>query len=227
MEKRTPFRLHRTPALSLAFFLLLAFTPGIAEQDGSPRPSLAQEKIGLMPFFKGSYGSSISETLVCPVCQLYYDPEVLSPDCDRVLTRDFQQALEEKYGDLVIPQALVAKTYAEIPIDDLRDTPLSVSLKVAKRLGISFMAVGSVWRYRDRVGGARAASSPASVAFALHLIEVGSGNILWSKSFVQTQRSLSENILNAKAFFDQGAKWLTADELASYGVKEILKDFPY
>jgi hypothetical protein len=89
------------------------------------------------------------------------------------------------------------------------------------------MAVGSVWKYRDRVGGDRAASSPASVAFALHLVEVPTGKILWSKSFVQTQRSLSENILNAKAFFDQGAKWLTADELASYGVKELLKDFPY
>jgi hypothetical protein len=227
MQKSTPFRLNRTLALSLAFLLLLGFTPGIAEEGGSPRPSLALEKIGLMPFFKGSYGASISETLVCPVCQLYYDPEILSPDCDKVLTHYFQQALEQKYGSLVIPQALVAKTYAEIPIDDLRDTPLFLTQKVGKLLGTKFMAVGSVWRYRDRVGGDRAASSPASVAFALHLIEVGSGKILWSKSFVQTQRSLSENILNAKAFFDQGAKWLTADELASYGVKEILKDFPY
>jgi hypothetical protein len=227
MEKRTPFRLNRTLALSLAFFLLLGFTPGIAEQGSSPRPSLAQEKLGLMPFFKGSYGASISETLVCPVCQLYYDPEVLSPDCDKVLTQYFQQALEQKYGNLVIPQALVAKTYSQVHPDELRDTPLSLTQKVGKLLGTKFMAVGSVWRYRDRVGGTRAASSPASVAFALHLVEVETGNILWSKSFVQTQRSLSENILDAKAFFDQGAKWRTADELASYGVKEILKDFPY
>jgi hypothetical protein len=227
MGKRTSSRLNRTLAFGLAFFLFLGVSPGVAEQGGSPTPSLAQEKIGLMPFFKGSYGASIAETLVCPVCQLYYDPAVLSPDCDKVLTQYFQQSLEQKYGDLVIPQALVAKTYAEIPLDDLRDTPLSLSLKVGKLLGTKFMAVGSVWRYRDRIGGARAASNPASVAFALHLVEVATGNILWSKSFVQTQRSLSENILNAKAFFDQGAKWLTADELASYGVKEILKDFPY
>jgi hypothetical protein len=227
MENRTSSRLNRIFALGLAFVWLLGVSPGIAEQGGSPAPSLAQEKIGLMPFFKGSYGSSITETLVCPVCQLYYDPAVLAPDCDKDLTRFFQQALEQKYGDLVIPQALVARTYAGITLDEIRDTPLSVSLKVGKLLGAKFMAVGSVWKYRDRVGGDRAASSPASVAFALHLVEVPTGKILWSKSFVQTQRSLSENILNAKAFFDQGAKWLTADELASYGVKELLKDFPY
>jgi hypothetical protein len=121
----------------------------------------------------------------------------------------------------------VAKTYAQLPLDDRRDTPLALSQKMGKLLDANLMAVGTVWRYRERVGGAGAVSSPASVAFALHLVDVDSGKILWSKSFVQTQRSLSENILNAKAFFDQGAKWLTADELASFGVKEILKEFPY
>jgi hypothetical protein len=212
MEKATSLGLSRTLALCLAFV---------------SRPSLAQEKIGLMPFFKGTYGSSITETLVCPVCQLVYDPATLSPDCDQVLTQYVQEGLQKKYGDLVLPQALVAKTYAQLHLDELRDTPLSLSQKVGKLLGVNFMAVGSVWRYRERIGGTRAASSPASVAFALHLVEVGTGNILWSKSFVQTQRSLSENILNLRTFFDQGAKWLTADELASYGVNEILKDFPY
>jgi hypothetical protein len=227
MEKRFSSRRNRTLALGLALVWFLGVSPVVAEQGSSPASSSAQGQIGLMPFFKGSYGSSITETLVCPVCQLYYDPAVLAPDCDKVLTQYFQQALEQKYGNLVVPQALVARTYAEIPIDDIRDTPLSVSLKVGKLLGTKFMAVGSVWRYRDRVGGDRAASRPASVAFALHLVETGTGKILWSRSFVQTQRSLSENLLNAKAFFDQGAKWVTADELASYGVKEILKDFPY
>jgi hypothetical protein len=227
MEKIISSGLSRILAFGLAVALLLGAGSGFAEQTDSPAPPVALQKIGLMPFFKGSYGSSITETLVCPLCELVYDPETLSPDCDKVLTQSFQEALEKKYGDLVIPQPLVAKTYAQFPLDDRRDTPLALSQKVGKLLGANLMAVGSVWKYRERKGGERAASNPASVAFALHLIEVESGNILWSKSFVQTQRSLSENILNARAFFEQGAKWLTADELASYGVKEILKEFPY
>jgi curli biogenesis system outer membrane secretion channel CsgG len=98
---------------------------------------------------------------------------------------------------------------------------------VGKLLGANLMAVGTVWRYRERVGSAGAVSSPASVAFALHVVEVENGKILWSRSFAQTQRSLSENLLNLKAFFEQGARWLTADELASSGVTEIFKEFPY
>ena len=228
METRTSSALSASSlAFALAFTLLLGVCQGFAEQTDSARPSVTLEKIGVMPFFKGSYGSSITDSLVCPVCELVYDPESLSPDCDRVLTQYVQEALEKKHGDRLVPQPLVAKRFTQLPFNDRLDTPLGLSRKVGKLLGADFMAVGSVWRYRERKGGAGAVASPASVAFALHLVNVQSGDIVWSKSFVQTQRSLSENILNARAFFEQGAKWLTADELASYGVKEIFKEFPY
>jgi hypothetical protein len=227
VAKKTSAGLSTTLALALGFALLLGICPGFAEQTDSATPSPAPQKIGVMPFFKGSSGYSLTESLVCPVCQLVYDAQSLSPDCDRVLTQYVQEALEKKFRDRVLPQAIVAKSYDQIPRDDLRDTALALSQKVGKLLGADLMAVGSVWKYRERIGGTRAVSSPASVGFALHLVDVQSGEIVWSKSFVQTQRSLSENILDAKTFFDQGAKWLTADELASYGVKEILKEFPY
>jgi hypothetical protein len=71
-----------------------------------------------------------------------------------------------------------------------------------------------------------AAETPASVGFAVYLIEVASGKMLWSDAFSETQRSLSENILQAKGFFEMGGKWLTADELALYGVKDMFKRFP-
>ena len=217
----------RTLALSLAFVSLLGVCPGFAEQTDQPGQPVTLEKIGVMPFFKGSFGSSITESLVCPVCELGYDTQNLTPDCDQVLTRHVQEALEKKHGERVVPQPLVANVYTQLPLDGRRDTPLALSQRVGKILGANLMTVGTVWKYRERKGGSGAVSSPASVAFALHLIEVESGNIIWSKSFVETQRSLSENILNVKAFFEKGAKWLTADELASYGVKEILKEFPF
>jgi len=64
------------------------------------------------------------------------------------------------------------------------------------------------------------------VGFALYLIEVSTGALLWSDSFSETQRSLSENLMVAKEFFDMGMRWLTADQLALYGVKELLKKLP-
>jgi len=56
---------------------------------------------------------------------------------------------------------------------------------------------------------------------------VSTGALLWSDSFSETQRSLSENLMVAKEFFEMGMRWLTADQLALYGVKELLKKFPF
>jgi hypothetical protein len=227
MEKMIPAGLRRTLGLALALVLFLGIGPAAAQPTASTPPAVTLERIGVMPFFKGSFGSSITESLVCPLCDLTYDPGSLSPDCDKVLTQYVLDALEKKHGGRVLPQPLVAKTYTQLPLNDRRDTPLGLSQKVGKLLGANLMAVGTVWRYRERVGSAGAVSSPASVAFALHVVEVENGKILWSRSFAQTQRSLSENLLNLKAFFEQGARWLTADELASSGVTEIFKEFPY
>jgi hypothetical protein len=226
MQKKASPGLRTILVLALASAVLLNVARVFAQPIGTAAPAPALERIGVMPFFKGSFGSSITESIVCPVCDLTYDSGALLPDCDKVLTQHVQEGLEKKFGDRVLSRALVSGTYAKLPLDDRRDTALGLSQKVGKILGANLMAVGSVWKYRERVGGAGAVSSPASVAFALHVVEVESGKILWSKSFAQTQRSLSENLLDAKAFFEQGAKWLTADELASFGVKEILKEFP-
>ena len=185
------------------------------------------ERIGLMPFFKGSYGSDIGSSLTCPVCELSFDASNMTPDCDRVLTGFVQDSLEIRYGDKLIPLTEVMKAYRETPKDEFKDTPLALARRVGKALSANAMMVGTVWKYRDRVGGTRAVESPASVAFAVYLIDVETGEVVWNKDFAQTQRSLFENILRAQSFFDEGGKWLTADELAQNGVKGIFKTFPY
>jgi hypothetical protein len=206
-------------------FLGLASSPASAEDTG---PALFRvERLGVMPFFKGSYGSDISSSLTCPVCELSFDPSNLTPDCDRVLTGFVQDTLQTRYGDKLIPLVEVMKAYRQTPKDDFKDTPLTLAQRVGKGLSANAMFLGTVWKYKDRIGGTRSVESPASVAFAVYLLEVETGDIVWSKTFAETQRSLFENILRAQSFFDQGAKWLTADELAQAGVKEIFKAFPY
>ena len=185
------------------------------------------ERIGVIPFFKGSYGSDITSSLICPVCDLTFDPGNLTPDCDRVLTDLVQDVLQVHYGEKLVPLAEVKKTYRETPKDEYRDTPLVLAQRVGRALSANAMIVGTVWKYRDRMGGTRAVESPASVAFAVYLIDVETGSVAWRKDFAETQRSLFENLLQAQSFFDKGGKWLTADELAQFGVKEIFKAFPY
>jgi hypothetical protein len=58
------------------------------------------------------------------------------------------------------------------------------------------------------------------------LIDIEKHELMWTATYDETQQSLTENLLNAVDFFKQGAKWLTADEFARYGLKKILKTFP-
>jgi hypothetical protein len=67
---------------------------------------------------------------------------------------------------------------------------------------------------------------PASVAFDLHLVRVRDGRVAWTGKFDETQRPLSDNLLKIGTFFKRGAKWLTAEELASAGMGETLTALP-
>ncbi len=83
--------------------------------------------------------------------------------------------------------------------------------------------VGRVRRYRERVGDEWGAQSPASVSFVLELIDVRRGDVVWSASFDETQKSLSENIFAIRDITQRGVRWLTADQLAQEGVKKAIQ----
>ena len=67
---------------------------------------------------------------------------------------------------------------------------------------------------------------PASVAFDLHLLRIRDGVEVWKGKFDETQRPLSENLLKIGSFLRRKASWLTAEELASVGMDEILRKLP-
>ncbi|HEX9454131.1 MAG TPA: hypothetical protein VGA27_07220, partial [Candidatus Binatia bacterium] len=64
--------------------------------------------------------------------------------------------------------------------------------------------------------------SPASVAFVLDLIDVRRGDVIWSASFDETQRSLSENIFAFADITQRGVRWLSAEQLTQEGVKKAI-----
>lgn len=78
---------------------------------------------------------------------------------------------------------------------------------------------------KRRIGGSLATSRSASVGFTICLIDVPTGEVLWKGSFEESQKSLSENLLDIKGFLKKDAKWVTADDLTRYGIRELLKKF--
>jgi hypothetical protein len=213
--------------LLIAVFVGLCASSGVSAQSQSTAPVLKREKIAVMPFLVGKFGPGLTGVLNCPLCELTIDQESMVPGCGETLTRYVQEALERRNEDMTIPLPRVMAEYREMRIDETKDTPLMLARELGKRIGADYVVVGNVWRYRDRAGTPVAAGTPASVGFAVYLVDVTSGQMLWSDVFSETQRSLSENILQAKGFFEMGGKWVTADQLALYGVKEMFKRFPW
>ena len=82
--------------------------------------------------------------------------------------------------------------------------------------------VGRVRRFRERVGDEWGVKTPASVAFVLDLVDVRRGDVIWSASFDETQKSLSENIFAIGDISERGVRWLTAEQLAHEGVKKAI-----
>ena len=86
--------------------------------------------------------------------------------------------------------------------------------------------LGFVYRFKERVGKGFSAEYPASVAFDLNLIRIKDGRTIWSGSFDETQQTLGQNLFQLGTFLSRGGRWVTAKDMATAGLKNLLKEFP-
>jgi hypothetical protein len=116
----------------------------------------------------------------------------------------------------------------ELVLSRLSGTQVSV-LKYWRDVGIcagaDYLLVPMLLDWRERIGGDLAVKQPARVVLDLYLIDIAEGEIIDRYHFEETQRSLSENLLDLPKFLKRGAQWVTAMELArealNRGVEEL------
>ncbi|MCX7770103.1 MAG: hypothetical protein N2202_03360 [Proteobacteria bacterium] len=99
-------------------------------------------------------------------------------------------------------------------------------IKLAKIFRADAVLMGYVTKYSEREGKEYGSMKPASVSFSLFLYSGIDGSLIWNGSYKETQQALFENLFNIGLYFKRGFKWLSADELAQWGLKEVLKNFP-
>jgi len=97
---------------------------------------------------------------------------------------------------------------------------------VGMTLEADAVLVGEVYRWQDRVGTDYGIEKPASVAFDLSLVRSSDGGILWRSNYDKTQKSLMEDLLDLDTYIRSGGRWLTAEELADFGIKRLVSDMP-
>ena len=122
----------------------------------------------------------------------------------------------------VRPLVRAAGIYDDLPQNRMVDTPRQLAQRFGKASGADYVVIGSVWRYRDPTPGLG-----ASVAFTAYLLEVDSGRRVWRGRFDKTQQALTDNLQDAGSFFTkEGARWLSAEELARFGIEQVMQSFP-
>lgn len=187
------------------------------------------EKIVLMPFLMGqleSPNTPIVKPLSKAFTQLVIDSQALPDGTDQVMNRIVGQALNLRFQDRLVSPDIVADAYGDILTDQALDTPRKRAVRLGEAVEANLVMVGTVWRYREKGMLTDVPDSPASVGFALYLIDAKSGARLWRQAFDGTQKALTEDVLGGLKQLGMGLHWLTAEELARYGVKAALRKLP-
>lgn len=136
------------------------------------------------------------------------------------ITQLFWSRLQKMPGVQVVSGAEAFKALAG---ELVKATPEAVGAAVAKRLKVDAALVGQVLVYQERVGSRLGASPPASVGFEVKVV-AADGQVLWVGNYYERQRPMIEDVVG---FVHRWGAFVTAEELAQYGVEEVLKEFPF
>lgn len=220
-------KLGLAPVLLLIFALSVLFWAGCAS---GPEPKPAASGAGVrtilvMDFVNVAEIHGEDQGVRSPVSSQAFVTGPVEKDACQFMTRQIMNHISEK------------TEYVPVPYEDAQGA-LAVSnngsnlltagqiCKVGRDLGVDAVVAGHVYRFKDRVGAAYSVDEPASVAFDVHMLRVEDQAFLWSLRYDETQKALSDNLLDISKFFKRGASWVTAHRLASSGLEEGLQSFP-
>jgi len=124
---------------------------------------------------------------------------------------------------------LIPRESAEAVAGNIRrdhpDWPLAEQARRAgEDLDAPEVLTGRITSFTERVGSAYGIERPPTVGFELYLTDTSSGIVLWKGSYFETQQSLFSDLSTFPLFIRRGGKWVTAKDLAEYGVVELLSD---
>lgn len=138
------------------------------------------------------------------------------------ITQLFWKRLQSRAGVRLVPLGESAKVVTSEPALP-KARPEAAAAAVARKLKADAVVIGFVSIYQERVGSRLGANPAASVGFEVKVV-AADGQVLWAGNYYERQRPLTEDFLG---FVQRFGMFVTAEELAEYGVDELLKEFPF
>jgi hypothetical protein len=138
------------------------------------------------------------------------------------ITQLFWTRLRARDGISVLPPSESAKASSG-NTEVVKATPETAGAAIANRLSADAALIGQVLVWQERVGSRLGASPPAAVGFEVKAV-ASDGTVLWVGNYYERQRPMTEDMMG---FLQRWGAFVTADELAQYGIDQILKEFPF
>jgi hypothetical protein len=174
---------------------------------------------------KGARGSSEEMVLTVPLStepQLRQTVTVPGYAAEKI-TQLFWSRLRNRKDVVVLSPSESAKSVVPSTGDAEKMTPESTAAALAKRLKADATLIGQVLVYQERVGSRLGANPAAAVGFEVKAV-AADGQVLWVGNYYERQRPMTEDFLG---FLQHWGTFVTAEDLARYGVTEVMKAFPF
>ena len=139
-----------------------------------------------------------------------------------IVTQLLWSRLMTRQGVTVLPPSEAVKVL-ESQATPQPSAGQSPAVTVAKQLKADASLIGQVLVYQERVGGRFGASPPATVGFEAKVV-AADGQVLWEGNYYEKQRPMTEDFMG---FIQRHGVFVTAEELATYGVEHLLLEFPF
>ncbi len=206
------------------FFLLIALSGCIGQKSGYRLQKLPPlEKIAVLPMDRASTKPA-SERPTCNISgKSIYTSSYVTPEAAQKVTDILYSLLLSDHRFKPVSQGQCLGLLSNILQRKINSSQLRILKEFGKDLDADAILYGKLYRFRERVGSAYSAKTPASVAFSLILVRVSDGRVLWRYSFDETQQALTENLFNWRFYKTEGMRWVTAEELASYGIRQAVE----
>ncbi len=204
---------------------MLALLPGLIVLCEMEAGAEENPRVAVLPFFM-ERPKGLEKGVVCPFCKGIYRGGEILPGAQNTLMRLLHKKIEGLKTFRPLPMEKVEEAFLKFDQRGLRENPLSSSLQIGKELGADYIFTGFLFRFEERIGSYLGVDRPASVGFDIHLYRLKDGVEVWRGKFNETQRPLSENLLKIGSFIRRKGQWLTAEELSSVGMDELLTHFP-
>jgi hypothetical protein len=144
------------------------------------------------------------------------------PHAAEKVTELFYEKLQARGDVRVIAPHETSRVKAEVMKDVTEPSQQELAKRVLSRLSADAVLVGRVLVYQER-GGSKWGGEPASVGFEVKLLGPD-GTTLWVGNYYERQLPMNQDLVG---FFQHGGVFVTAEELAEYGVERLIKKFPF